>query len=116
MFLSIICLIFAARFYNLFTTVMQSKKHTKLTKKQIKLRRKWLTEAGYAFIITAVSSVHGVHLSKRTVDAYLRQEKVPKTGKRRVDKYGIVPLFIAATNAEKEKREKTIKQVTKNHK
>jgi len=93
---------------------MQHKKRTKLTKKQIKQRRKWLTEAGYHYIITAVKSIHGVALSKRTVDAYLRKEKVPKTGKPRVDKYGILQLFVYCTELEKQKRELILNQKTAN--
>lgn len=93
---------------------MQNKQRAKLSKKQIKQRRKWLTDSGYSYIIAAVLRVHGVQLSKRTVDAYLRAEKVPKTGKRRQDKYGIVPLFLAVTDAEKAKRDRHLKSITKN--
>jgi hypothetical protein len=77
-----------------------NKTRAKLTKAEIKRRRKHLTEAGYAVIIMAVQRIHGTTLSKRTVDAYLRSEKVPKTGKRRQDIYGILPLFKVVTDAE----------------
>lgn len=61
----------------------------------------------------AVQRIHGIALSKRTVDAYLRSEKVPKTGKRRKDIYGIIPLYQVLTDAEKEQRTIKIKQLSK---
>lgn len=85
----------------------------KLTKKAIKQKRKHLTEDGYSFIITTVQRIHGATLSKRTVDAYLRCEKVPKTGKPRKDVYGILPLFILATDVEAEMRKLKMQTITK---
>jgi hypothetical protein len=91
---------------------MNNNMRAKLTKREIKQRRKYLTEDGYRFIITAVQRIHGVTLSKRTVDAYLRSEKVPKTGKRRKDIYGILPLFALSTDAEKEVRNLKLQTLT----
>ena len=113
MVLIIICLIFVAQFYILFTTMMINKTRAKLTKEEIKRRRKYLTSDGYSFIIMAVQSIHGKLLSKRTVDAYLRSEKVPKTGKRRTDTYGILPLFETVTTSEMEKRQRHSNQLSK---
>lgn len=93
--------------------MINNKQRAKASRKEIKQRRKYLTEDGYRFIIMAVQRIHGVTLTKRTVDAYLRSEKVPKTGQRRTDKYGIVPLFLSATDAEKEKRTRHIKELSK---
>lgn len=101
------------RFYNHFTTVMMNKQRAKLTKREIKQRRKYLNEDGYRFIITAVQRVHGVTLSKRTVDAYLRGEKVPTTGKRRKDIYGILKLFEVTTTAVMELRKLKINAISK---
>ena len=84
----------------------------KLTETEIKRRRKYLTAAGYSFIIMAVHSVHGVTLTKRTVDAYLRSEKVPKTGQPRQDIYEIIPLFEKVTDAEMERRARHSKQLS----
>lgn len=92
--------------------MMINKQRAKLTKREIKQRRKYLTADGYRFIIMAVQRIHGVALSKRTVDAYLRSEKVPKTGKRRKDVYGILPLYKLATDAEKQLRELKMKTIT----
>lgn len=93
--------------------MINSKQRAKLSKGEIKRRRKYLTADGYRFIIMAVQSIHGITLKKRTVDAYLRCEKVPKTGKRRKDKYGILPLFESATNAEMEKRQRHAAELSK---
>lgn len=93
--------------------MMINKQRANLTKREIKKRRKYLTEGGYRFIIMAVQRVHGIVLSKRTVDAYLRCEKVPKTGKRRKDIYGILPLFEVTTSAEMELRSRKINAISK---
>ena len=93
--------------------MMINKQRAKLTRSEIKRRRKFLTADGYSFIIMAVQRVHGIALKKRTVDAYLRCEKVPKTGKKRKDIYGILPLFETATDAEMEKRTRGIKEQSK---
>ena len=90
-----------------------NKQRAKLTRREIKQRRKYLTEDGYRFIIVAVNRIHGVQLKKRTVDAYLRAEVVPKTGQPRTDIYGILPLFELTTNAEIELRSLKIKQLSK---
>lgn len=93
--------------------MIQNKQCAKLSRREIKQRRKYLTEDGYSFIIMAVQRVHGVLLKKRTVDAYLRSEVVPKTGQPRHDRYGILPLFESATNAEMEKRHRHTKELSK---
>lgn len=93
--------------------MIHNKTRAKLTKGEIKRRRKYLTADTYAVIIMAVHRVHGMVLSKRTVDAYLRSEKVPKTGKRRKDIYGILPLYVVLTDAEKDQRTLKIKQLSK---
>jgi hypothetical protein len=88
-----------------------TKTRAKLTRTEIKRRRKHLTADGYDLIIMAVHRVHGITLSKRTVDAYLRCEKVPKTGKRRKDIYGILPLYVVLTDAEKDLRTAKMKRL-----
>lgn len=90
-----------------------NKQRATLSKREIKQRRKYLTESGYNFIIMAVHRIHGVLLKKRTVDAYLRSEILPKTGQPRQDRYGILPLFESATNAEMEKRQRHTKELSK---
>ena len=94
--------------------MIDNKQRATLSKREIKQRRKYLTEGGYSFIIMAVQRVHGVLLKKRTVDAYLRKEVLPKTGQPRQDRYGILPLFESATNAEMEKRLRHTKELSKN--
>ena len=64
-----------------------------------------MTSDVYQLIIDTVERIHGVQLKKRTVDAYIRLEPIHRTGKRRKDIYGIRPLFIALTDAEKDARE-----------
>lgn len=90
-----------------------SNTRAKLSKRQIKQRRKLLTADGYQAIIAGVRQAHGITLTKRTVDAYLRGERVYNTGRRRKDSYGIIPLFKVVTDAEKKKRDQKAKELSK---
>lgn len=75
-----------------------------MTKGEIIDRREYLTADGYQLIKDSVMRVHGIELTRRTVDAYIRSEPVHRTGERRRDRYGIQALFKAVTDAEKELR------------
>lgn len=83
-----------------------------MTKRDIKQRRKLLTDDGMKAIIETVRQVHGKVISPRTVLFYLRAEKTP-TGQVPHDKYGILPLFATITDAEKAKRDKDAKELSK---